>query len=319
MTHSQLELMLAESQVAADEADELRDLLAPLTDLATEAPEPCADLVALFCEGNSASAERTRVLPLGRRRRSRGAVAGAVVLAISGVGATGLSAAANTLPSPLQHQVSKFSQDFLPFKLPEPPPRSRHAPDAAQVPKPGSVVRRQVGSRDADGAAASRSLEQPRRSVKRADGFDHDSGPRDAAAERPHAEQVDALHAAPTPAGRATTPTRGRQRGAGVRCRSEPRQRARAGLDDAAGARPDGADRKAGPQTCPTTGPEADREARPETARQARQARRQARPQGRRAEGRAPARQGQTGRSRPGPARGTGRAPRCSGARARPQ
>ena len=51
------------------------------------------------------------------------AVAGALVLALSGVGATGLSAAANTLPRPLQHQVSQFSHHYLPFDLPEPPGR----------------------------------------------------------------------------------------------------------------------------------------------------------------------------------------------------
>lgn len=187
MTHSQLEVMLAESQVAPDEVNELLDLLAPLSDVATEAPEPSAELEALFDEGMDAPVARARVLPLDRRRRGRGAVAGAVVLALSGVGATGLSAAANTLPSPLQHQVSKFSQDFLPFKLPEPASRdTRRAPDAAQAPKPGSVLRSGDKSREAGESAASRSLGQPRRTIKAAAAWiDHDSGRKDGVADRP--------------------------------------------------------------------------------------------------------------------------------------
>jgi hypothetical protein len=144
MTHSQLEVLLAKSVVAVDEANELRSLLAPLTDVATEVPEPSAELQALLHEGVSLGHQGRR-LPLDGRRRRRGAVAGAVVLALSGVGAAGLSAAANILPSPLQHQVSKFSEDLLPFRLPEPAPRhTRHAPDAAQAPKPGSVLRGHV-------------------------------------------------------------------------------------------------------------------------------------------------------------------------------
>jgi hypothetical protein len=65
--------MLAESQVAADEANDLRDLLAPLTDAATEAPEPSAELEALFGAGIGAPADRARLSPLDRRRRGRGA------------------------------------------------------------------------------------------------------------------------------------------------------------------------------------------------------------------------------------------------------
>jgi hypothetical protein len=189
MTHSQLDVMLAESQVAVDETNELRDLLAPLTDVATEAPEPSADLEVLFHEGLGAAVDRARVLPLGRRRRARAAVAGAAVLALSGVGATGLSAAANTLPSPLQHQVSQFSQNFLPFNLPEPEPRhSRHAPDAAQAPKSGSLSRNQVESRDAGEPATTRSLGRPRRAIKGAPAWnDHDSGHGGSAADKPRA------------------------------------------------------------------------------------------------------------------------------------
>ncbi|MET0839070.1 MAG: hypothetical protein ABWY19_09840, partial [Marmoricola sp.] len=58
--------------------------------------------------------------PLSVRRKR--AIAGALVLAVSGVGATGLSAAANTLPRPIQHRVHEFSKHYLPFDLPEPPP-----------------------------------------------------------------------------------------------------------------------------------------------------------------------------------------------------
>ena len=48
------------------------------------------------------------------------------------MGATGLSAAANTLPRPFQHQVAQFSHDHLPFDLPEPPPPGQ--PFGAEMP-----------------------------------------------------------------------------------------------------------------------------------------------------------------------------------------
>ncbi len=127
MNPSQLDMLLCESGMDSDVASDLATLLAPLAD-PTEIPTPSADLLALFGQGPCVEPVPGRVVSTGPRRRpgrKRGALAGAVVLAISGVGATGLSAAANTLPSPWQSQVSDFSQHYLPFHFPQ--PRTRFA------------------------------------------------------------------------------------------------------------------------------------------------------------------------------------------------
>src|SRR4051812_48642294 len=110
-----IEEMLVESDLDLDEMGEVVDTLAPLGELSDASPVPSAELEELF----SATTPPAPVAALLGSRR--GAVAGALVLALSGVGATGLSAAANTLPRPLQHSVSQFSQRYLPFGLPEPP------------------------------------------------------------------------------------------------------------------------------------------------------------------------------------------------------
>ena len=114
-----IEEMLVESDLDPAELDDLVDLLAPLGELPETSPAPSDDLADLF---DSTAPVRLVSSMSGRRH---GAVAGAVVLALSAVGATGLSAAANTLPRPLQHGVSQFSQHYLPFDLPEPPPTSK--------------------------------------------------------------------------------------------------------------------------------------------------------------------------------------------------
>ena len=67
------------------------------------------------------------------------------MLAFSSVGATGLSAAANTLPRPLQHQVSEFSRHFLPFDLPEPPGRPERAPLSSTPDVDGARAFSEVG------------------------------------------------------------------------------------------------------------------------------------------------------------------------------
>ena len=72
--------------------------------------------------------------------RPSGAVTGAVVLAVATVGATGLSAAANSLPAPLQRHVADLSRTYLPFAFPE--PRStldRPASGARPAPEPVAV------------------------------------------------------------------------------------------------------------------------------------------------------------------------------------
>ena len=129
-----LEEMLAESGLAREEMTDVFEVLAPLGDLPREVPTPSAELAALL--GPAGTALRPSAL-FGRGRR--GAVAGAVLLAISGVGATGLSAAANTLPRPLQERVSQFSHDYLPFDLPQPPPPPQQPVDGLPALTPGAV------------------------------------------------------------------------------------------------------------------------------------------------------------------------------------
>ncbi|GAB3663292.1 hypothetical protein GCM10027596_26240 [Nocardioides korecus] len=101
-----------------------------LSPLLRTAPVPSPELRGLLDRGapSRAAAPARRpdpedrpgvVLPL--RVRGRRALAGALVLAAAGVGATGLSAAANTLPRPWQRQVADFSRIHLPFDFPEPP------------------------------------------------------------------------------------------------------------------------------------------------------------------------------------------------------
>lgn len=114
MSHTRIEEMLSESGLPTGDLADLVDVLAPLEHVAEEAPTPSPQLAALF--GPAAEAP----VPLSVRRKR--AIAGALVLAVSGVGATGLSAAANTLPRPIQHRVHEFSKHYLPFVLPEPPP-----------------------------------------------------------------------------------------------------------------------------------------------------------------------------------------------------
>jgi hypothetical protein len=119
---SQLDAMLADSGVTPEESGELVRVLAPLQETATEVPSPSDQLLALFGEAPTAYDGPRTVRPVDRPRRT---LAGALVLAVSCVGATGLSAAANTLPAPWQHGVSDFSRHYLPFDFPEPPHRSQ--------------------------------------------------------------------------------------------------------------------------------------------------------------------------------------------------
>ncbi len=127
MKHSQLDAMLAESGLDPDDVDQLSSVLGPLVELSGEVPAPSSELLALFGEDATGSvrSKQHRVVSI-RRARNHSLVAGAVVLALSGVGATGLSAAANTLPSPWQHQVSDFSHRYLPFDFPEPTVKIPH-------------------------------------------------------------------------------------------------------------------------------------------------------------------------------------------------
>lgn len=118
-----------------------------LAPLLRTAPVPSPELRGLLDRGapSRAAAPARRpdpehrpgaVLPL--RVRGRRALAGALVLAVAGVGATGLSAAANTLPRPWQRQVADFSRIHLPFDFPEPPAGAGDRPLSSAPGAPGA-------------------------------------------------------------------------------------------------------------------------------------------------------------------------------------
>ncbi|MEO7943831.1 MAG: hypothetical protein ABIR34_10560, partial [Marmoricola sp.] len=174
MKHSQLDAMLAESGLGPVDVEQLTVALGPLAGLAGVTPTPSAGLLALFGEEASDVTDRDqvpRIVPGGRGRgRGRGVVAGAVVLALSGVGATGLSAAANTLPSPWQHHVSDFSRHYLPFDFPQPPVRLPHLARVRHgVKLPGGKAGHRLAERlEMNGDRTSRSLSHARPEPRRA-------------------------------------------------------------------------------------------------------------------------------------------------------
>lgn len=139
----QLETMTAEAGLEVADLEALTGALAPLAELTDTVPAPSPELAALL--GGTVPHSGTSGAPAAARserpRRSHGVrrtAIGALVLALSGVGATGLSAAANTLPEPLQHRVSQFSHDHLPFEFPEPDSRTRGLPEGE--PDDGATV-----------------------------------------------------------------------------------------------------------------------------------------------------------------------------------
>jgi hypothetical protein len=165
MSHVRIEEMLTESGLAREEMLDVVDLLQPLENLVEHAPAPSAELAALIGPEQPSAHARPTSLFGGRSS----AVASALVLALSGVGATGLSAAANTLPRPLQHRVSQFSHDYLPFDLPEPPATPRR-PHPSPISLPGlpsasaghgadDTATRSIPGRDGDDLASTGSAD----------------------------------------------------------------------------------------------------------------------------------------------------------------
>lgn len=154
------------------ESRALLDDLAGLGDLVPDAaPSPSAELAALLDRPRASRAAPYGLVARLRERgrlaaRRSGAASGAVVLALTGVGATGLSAAANSLPAPLQHRVSEFSRSYLPFDFPEPlrldepeaatpwvrrPAEEGRPPDREPARVSRAAQHPPVGSRPADG------------------------------------------------------------------------------------------------------------------------------------------------------------------------
>ena len=242
MSRSQLEQLLHECDLDPEVHDDLAGRLAALADLADEAPTPDEALLALFGEtapplaaasepgAGVASPVPAVVVPLPVRARRL--VAGVVVLAVSGVGATGLSAAANTLPAALQRQVSDFARHHLPFDLPAPPrdeepPLSLGSAPGPVVPtadpsgEPGPRVRSQHPATEEH--APSRSVSyavarpaRPRHLTPRTD-----PGPQPTRAPQP-APQPDPAHGNERPASSASPSPRPTPRGPDEKAPSAP-------------------------------------------------------------------------------------------------
>ncbi|WP_445257938.1 hypothetical protein [Nocardioides aurantiacus] len=149
MSRLQLDVLLEEhaDTIDAVDQDHLRDELGSLLGFVDDTPPtPSAELAAVL--GLPSPPQRrtlATVLPLHagparpRRRLTgpRGAVTGAVVLAAATVGATGISAAANSLPAPLQRRVADLSHDYLPFDFPTPRGALDRGPTSQEPPASG--------------------------------------------------------------------------------------------------------------------------------------------------------------------------------------
>lgn len=129
---SALEDMLAESELDSRQRDALLLVLRPLAQCSAKVPAPSGQLARLFA---AVPAPRTS----SSRPRLARVAAGALALSLAGVGATGLAAAANNLPAPLQQRISDLSVRFLPFHVPAPLPA--RTPPANDAPLSGAEPR----------------------------------------------------------------------------------------------------------------------------------------------------------------------------------
>lgn len=108
--------LIVESGLDPAEYTSVADALTLLVDVVpTDAPAPSAELAALLSGG------AVTPLPANRPRRRRVAIASAVAATV--VVGTGVAAAANTLPEPIQQFVSDVSDEILPFHIPSPDER----------------------------------------------------------------------------------------------------------------------------------------------------------------------------------------------------
>lgn len=130
-----LETMLAECDLDEDLAPALAATLGSLDHLVGEPPEPSPELAAAVADRFGSTTD-TQVLPavvvpIQRGRRLALAAAVAVVAAVS---TTGIAAANNKLPEPVQREIAEFSRHYLPFEFPAP---QRQAPQQAPRQQPG--------------------------------------------------------------------------------------------------------------------------------------------------------------------------------------
>ncbi|HET9501267.1 MAG TPA: hypothetical protein VFO98_13505 [Marmoricola sp.] len=95
----------------------LRTVTGPLEHLLGDAPAPSAALEEAVAQRIPLAIARTR------RRGRRVAVASAAAI-VAVVASTGIAAANNKLPAPLQREIAEFSRHHLPFEFPAPQQQS---------------------------------------------------------------------------------------------------------------------------------------------------------------------------------------------------
>jgi len=120
---TQVNAMIEESGLGPFESEDLVTFLTMLESLVDEsapAPAPTAALAAMLAGG--ATGVGASVVALAARRHQNALAA--AVLAVTGIVATGVAAAANDLPPTAQRIVAEFSDRFLPFDFPQPEDRA---------------------------------------------------------------------------------------------------------------------------------------------------------------------------------------------------
>ena len=118
---TQVDAMIEESGLDAFESDELAAFLAMVGSLVDDgAPTPSPALAKLL----SGAAAGAGPISLAVRRHQNALAA--AVLAVTGIVATEVAAAANDLPPPAQRIVADLSNRFLPFDFPYPGTRAEN-------------------------------------------------------------------------------------------------------------------------------------------------------------------------------------------------
>lgn len=135
-------------------ADELTDrevalldatVTGPLEHLVVDAPAPSAALEEAVAErfGTADDGPDTLVIPLApamARRRGRRLALGAAAAIVAVVASTGVAAANNKLPAPIQRELAEFSRHHLPFEFPAPQQqeqqKQQQAPPQQHRPRP---------------------------------------------------------------------------------------------------------------------------------------------------------------------------------------
>jgi len=135
-TASMIEEMVEDVREFVDgPLDGLDTLLGDLAALGEgPAPTPGPELATLLAGDPAARPVVVPFRPPASRRRRL--ATGLAAAALTGVTLTGVAAAANELPAPVQRLVAHFSETFLPFDLPRPagdPPRTTSTGDAPSV------------------------------------------------------------------------------------------------------------------------------------------------------------------------------------------